>query len=135
VKPNNSSVLIPDAEFSIDARTTWIDVSVVDPTAPSYARAADNAIRTREIKKFNHYRPILRDDTVFYPFVIDCFGSYGQYARDFLSRLADEAEHLGFRPSIFEDFSPIAQLRRHISFELQRGNSLMIERGRSSLAH
>jgi hypothetical protein len=131
--PDSSSVsshLRPDCVIFHSAGTTWVDVSVTHPLAPSIfptaARAPLAAAESRARAKISKYGDWpTRYGARFLPFVLDTFGGLSSDSLKVLDILAGEAEANGVdsRPSF------LARARRELSLALVRGNSIVETRG------
>jgi hypothetical protein len=88
---------VPDSQKRMDIviykenRAIWIDVSVVNPLAPSYINNK-NPLKTREDHKRTKWQIHAESqDAVFFPFVINAFGGMGDSAKTALKMIAEEA--------------------------------------------
>jgi hypothetical protein len=130
---DNDHELIPDAEFSFPHPhgTVLIDVSVTHPAAPSHVHLSSPAA-SRETDKNRKYRAAAAQQRArFIPFVMETHGAYGPSADRLLSIIAEQEDHLGFRPAIFEEMLPTTHVKVSLSTALQRGNAAMIAMGQA----
>ena len=79
-----------DLVITLPTGRVWIDVSVVNPQAPSYVKDT-NPKRTREQAKTAKWQLEAKKKWVqFIPFVVDTFGGLGKQAKDWLGKVAVE---------------------------------------------
>ena len=110
--------LRPDAIAATATARYMIDVSVVHPTAPSYAHRPKSAA-TREADKVRVYGAYSqREGCVFVPFVLESYGAWGARAADFLHVLSRAASPDPLVTSAYYRRACVA-----ISVALQRGNA------------
>lgn len=120
-----------DAHFFFSSMTSYVDVSVVHPAAPSYVKQAHRALSaalTREKQKDSLYQQrATSQGASFFPFVVETFGAFGKKAQSFISKLQDESLANGV---LDIDSLPVkSYLTRAISFCLQSGNATLLLEG------
>lgn len=105
-----------DAHFFFSSMTSYVDVSVVHPAAPSYVKQAHRALSaalTREKQKDSLYQQrATSQGASFFPFVVETFGAFGKKAQSFISKLQDE--------SLADSLPVKSYLTRAISFVYNR---------------
>jgi hypothetical protein len=110
----------------------WIDVSVVNPEAPTYLGKKDAAVEIREKEKNAKWRKLAKERGIeFIPAVIDIYGGSGAGFESILQYIALKA--MSTQTYISTSSPPIwkgmyvSLLRQRLSTTLAYGNYLMIE--------
>lgn len=123
-----------DAHFFFSSMTSFVDVSVVHPAAPSYVKQSHRPLfsaTTREKQKDGLYlQRATAQGASFFPFVVESFGAIGKKAQTFISKLRDEALANGVTD--IEGLPVKSFLTRSLSFSLQLGNALLLLEGSRS---
>jgi hypothetical protein len=114
-------------------KLTFVDVSLVNPSADSYCAAASkkhlSAAREREMEKERKYKPLLdHTGASFVPFVCERYGGFGKQARAFLKLLARHARYLRYPHNPFH-------ARVQISKLLQQGNAHVVRTALQKRGH
>lgn len=106
IEPNWFDGKRPDAHVYFAQDNVMIDVSVIHPAAPSYARSGAasylGACRLREKHKEAKYRDVTREEEArFVPFVMETFGAMGTQASSFLKELGcapvEQTQNMDFK--------------------------------------
>ena len=129
-RPRQASRHPPRLHHVTRIHRSMLDVSVTNPTSPSYLRPGNERhCRDVELLKVHKYRDLaLADGCEFVPFVMESYGTWGQQAVHFLRELA--ASHSN------DPEAAAAFYRRSVaacSFALQAGNPHVASMG--SLRH
>ncbi|MCP3676438.1 MAG: hypothetical protein GY721_02275 [Deltaproteobacteria bacterium] len=118
----------PDAKVYLTKAVHLLDVSVTHPSAQTYMAAAQRpygAAKLRERSKTKKYGNLAaKEGSEFTPFVLETFGAIGKRAREFIAKLAIQAEELG---EDRKDFA--ANIVQTLSVALQRGNAYLQMQG------
>jgi len=130
---------ISDFQFTVDGRKHFIDVAVVNPSAPTYIAKQPSsstvplvAAGTEELRKRSKYEKFLPtpDDFRFIAFVVEATGRLGTKASEFL----DSMTGLDKEPFALTD-REIAHIRRYlvhvINAAIIRGNARIIRKFRT----
>ena len=85
-----------DIRVALGPHLFYIDVQVVHPTANSYVNAASKrhlatAGKAEREKDRQYKAKVEQEKAVFFPFVLETFGGWGNRARSFANKLADYA--------------------------------------------
>jgi hypothetical protein len=85
-----------DIRVALGPHLFYIDVQVVHPTANSYVSAASKrhlatAGKAEREKDRQYKAKVEQEKAIFYPFVLETFGGWGNRARSFANKLADYA--------------------------------------------
>ena len=100
-----------------------IDVSVTDPTAPSYNGGAPGRAQYRESSKRKRYGDTpAAAHCEFVPFVLESYGTWGDEAKNFITAMGEESDPAGDNTRID---AWTARARTAISCALQRGNGMI----------
>jgi hypothetical protein len=115
----------PDVHIFFPSSRTMVDVSVIHPGAPSFARQAHvplSAAHLRERQKISKYRKVAEGESaMFVPFVLESWGGFGTQALKFVSDVASLArENLSLAQSE-PDFR--GSMVRCLAIALQVGNA------------
>src|SRR3981081_2844036 len=82
----------PDLQIIINHKNYLLDVTIVNPTAPSNLSHSQKSLgqaNAAEKLKINKYEQLSLDQhAIFIPFVIETFGGLGGKAREFLDELS-----------------------------------------------
>src|SRR6185312_13001076 len=119
----------PDAIVVSSLSKYMIDVSIVNPTSPSYVTTAaamkKGTPEYREKWKREKYGTLPESQgCVFVPFVLDSYGAMGKEASDFLLELSRSVSVIESKQREFMSFCICA-----ISFALQQGNAFISSAG------
>jgi hypothetical protein len=86
---------VPDLEVFLGDQTHLIDVTVVNPLAPTYYQRAAKShgsgaiAKEAEQKKINKYEQLAKTQgAIFHPFALEALGTFGEEAKKFLELLA-----------------------------------------------
>jgi hypothetical protein len=125
----------PDIRIIGISQTYFVDVSITNPTAPSYvdgaARTPLSAAHEREQKKRSTHSAFMaaRRPARFVPFVLESYGAFGKACGELLQFLGRESETRGrCSAPVF-----IRRARARISAALQRGNAFVALTGREKV--
>ena len=120
-----------DGHLFFHAQSCIFDTLVINPCAKSYVRAAQQALGAAsigELRKDDLYvEKCKRQDYLFYPVVIECFGGMGVKGRDLISKIEEEGNLNGVRH--IHGMRIRTYLMRALSFSLQSGNSYLAIHG------
>ena len=118
----------PDALCSGRTGYWMIDVSIINPTAPSYRGGSKGRTTHREKQKHGDYDAVAKTErAVLVPYVLESYGTVGKEARTFIRLLGKEAadsndiEQHEDPKKIEKQF--VSRALRATSFALQRGNA------------
>ena len=127
-----NALLIPDLEIQEVGRpSTVIDVTIVDPAAPSYvynhrsstkAKAAANRAALQKHQKYDHVAAEHRPPMQLVPIAMECFGAANDETLQFYRRMAKAAEDNGI--GFARGFEMHA--RMSMSVALQVANSRLV---------
>jgi hypothetical protein len=128
--------LVPD--IAVVSRGTFflLDVSVTNPSAPSYRAIASHrklsaALRRENEKRVKYQALADTQGAIFVPFVFESHGAMAAQASRFLLRIAEDAPHTtGESPEEFR-----ARAMHVLNVALHRGNGLIISKAVSVLAN
>jgi len=116
-----------DGHLYFHAQTAMFDVSVIDPGAKTYIKAAQRplgAASSRESVKIDHYSSRCREQgQLFFPAVLETFGALGVRCRDLISKIEEEGLLNGVKN--INGIKVMTYLLRALSFTLQHGNAMM----------
>ena len=80
-----------DIVITLTTGRVWVDVSLVNPLAPSYLRSKDPKT-TREKAKDKKWSDHARSNGIeFIPFIVDVYGGIGEQAKKWLGQIARAA--------------------------------------------
>jgi hypothetical protein len=137
VEPQNlfdTSMRRPDLQITLNYITYLIDVTVINPIAPSVMKDVKNplaAAKKAEKRKEAKYRRDMvhydesgnRRDVKFVPFVLETFGGMGVQAQQFLSALsAHSRNHL----SAWSHLDVVEGMKKATATAVQRGNGMIL---------
>lgn len=119
---------VPDLQTFMGIDHDIVDVAIVHPGAPSYARRAALPLRTarnmERIKK-NKYRDLgIEHKAKIVPFVVETYGAPGEEATKFVRRMAAFSEDQGVgltRRQVFQ------QTMQRVAVAVQKGNARMVQ--------
>ena len=107
-----------------------LDVSITNPSAPSYAQHSQKELeqaRRREQLKYNKYNEIsAKQHANFIPFVIKAYGGLGEQAKSFIDTLSRFTRD---NSTIASHHDIITGLRYAIACSVQRGNAMIMTAG------
>jgi hypothetical protein len=124
-----------DGIFFFLSIPTHIDVTVIHPATSSYAKKYPRplaAVKKREQEKRQLYLHAAQTQgALFFPVIIESFGTFGPGSISFISRLAEEATNSGINS--IEDQPIKGFICRSLSFTLMKGNAnILLSGSRSS---
>ena len=80
-----------DIVITLPTRRVWIDVSVINPLAPSYLRYKDPKTSREKAKTASWGGHAKRTGVELIPFVVDVYGGIGKQAKEWLGDVAKAA--------------------------------------------
>ena len=120
----------PDLLTILNHKVYLIDVTIVNPTAPSnlvHAQRMLGAATEAEKRKIRKYDELSsQQNYTFIPFVIETYGGIGKKAQTFLDALSVFAHD---NMTVCSRFDVVNGLKYAIACSLQRGNSLIAHAG------
>ena len=120
-----------DGNLYFHSQTHNFDVSVVDPGAKTYVRAAQRPLGAAgviEKSKNDQYANRCREQgSLFSPVVLECFGALGVRCRDLCSKIEEEGSLNGVKS--IHGIKIKSYLLKALSFSLQYGNGLLVMDG------
>ena len=95
-----------DIVITLPTRRVWIDVSIINPLAPSYLRHKDPKSSREKAKTSNWGAHAEQRGVEFIPFIVDVYGGIGEQAKKWLGELARVAARRNMVDIISRDITP-----------------------------
>jgi hypothetical protein len=117
----------PDLQVVLASKVYLIDVTIVNPTAPSNLRYSQKVLgqasAAEKIKIRKYAELSSQQNCIFIPFVIEVYGGIGKMAQDFLNEVSVFAhDHM----TVSSRFDVVNGLKFAIACSVQRGNALIV---------
>ena len=123
-----------DIVITLPTRRVWIDVSIINPLAPSYLRHKDPKSSREKAKTSNWGAHAEQRGVEFIPFIVDVYGGIGEQAKKWLGELAKVAARRNMVDIIGRDITPDTwqgqfrwELVSQIGAALAHANYCMVE--------